>query len=240
MDLIFKILSRINPRRSGLILCIIILALFLTGFKSIIYRSEINNEPIINLTKFPMTLGEWVGEESVGMDIRSLDILKLTTYVRRRYTNPEGKSVFLYIGYWANQSGEHQAAKHSPALCLPSNGWQTTHLDNYLYDDPELKLENKISIRKIIGEKRLNSELFYYWFFTGNKYYSQEWYALIELSLSNLFYGRNDGGIVEVSTSIPGTNHTEEALGESSQTIEEFTKVLIPYLHKQIKTGNGS
>ena len=99
------------------------------------------------------------------MDNKSLEVLQLTSYTKRVYKHPSGKSVYLYIGYWEKQSGEHQAAKHSPALCLPSNGWLTTHLASEMLSKDEYNIHAPIEARKIIGELRTTKELFYYWFF---------------------------------------------------------------------------
>lgn len=224
--------------RKGLWLGCIILALFALAFRPLIigtFEKEGTITERISLDDFPSQLGSWTAGEPIGLDIRSLDVLRLSSYVKRVYTNPEGKKVFLYIGYWASQTGEHQAAKHSPALCLPSNGWVTEHLDNFNFSFTDTSQNNvDLTTRRIKGEKRGQTNLFYYWFFAGEHYYTQEWYALINLSIENLLYNRNDGGIVEVATDLSRMISKEEAEVEANKTIQEFLNELAPYLHKKI------
>lgn len=239
METLVRIYNSLNPKRSGLIISLAILIGFFALFHGIIYQNttEANIESSISLKDFPLAFGDWTGVDSTGLDIRSLDILRLSSYVTRTYTNKSGDSISLYIGYWSSQSGEYQAAKHSPALCLPSNGWQTLHLDDYIYENDTLNLTEPIKIRKIIGTKRDTTDLFYYWFFAGRNYYSQEWYALIKLSLAKLLYGRNDGGIVEVSTAIKKGLSKEEAQENSEKVIKSFISDLMPILHNKISSN---
>jgi EpsI family protein len=234
MENSLEFLKTIKVRRLNLIVCLIILSLFFVGFKSMIYN-DVEHEPRLNFKNFPINFGDWKGKDSAGLDIRSLDILKLSNYATRTYTDSKGRMITLYIGYWANQTGEYQAAKHSPALCLPSNGWQTLHLDNInLTKDQFNFLDKDIPIRRVIGTKRSNKDLFYYWFFSGTQYYSQEWYAIFKLSMSNLFFGRSDGGIIEISAEITGNKSFEENLKLTDETIKDFVKDFFPHLHQTI------
>ena len=224
--------------RIGSLFGMSILLLFSLSIKGITNSRE-SNSPIIDFQSFPKNLGSWVGEDSMEMDSRSLDVLQLTSYIRRVYKHPSGRSIYLYIGYWDKQSGEHQAAKHSPALCLPSNGWLTTHLNSETLDSSSYKIHAPIEARRIIGELRSKKELFYYWFFAGQDYYSSEWYALIKLSLENILYGRSDGGIVEISTSLQAEGNSNESSKNSEETIQLFLQDLVPYLDKKIIAGQS-
>lgn len=218
--------------RIGAFITLAILLTFTLTIQSIVQSNKTSKITPLNFSNFPKTLGEWKGEDSIDMDKRSLDVLQLSSYIRRVYTHPSGASVFLYIGYWDKQSGEYQAAKHSPALCLPSNGWITNNLVSNILDANEFKTQSSIEARRIVGEKNRNKELFYYWFFAGKDYYSSEWYALIKLSLENILYGRSDGGIVEISAPFLGNSTPDKA----DETIRLFLKDLAPYVDRQINT----
>lgn len=199
-----------------------------------------NTAPSLNFSNFPTTLGDWQGEDSLDLDKKSLDTLQLSSYTRRIYKNKEGQSIYLYLGYWKEQTGEHQAAKHSPALCLPSNGWLTNHLPALYLNPKDFGIKSKIETRRIIAEKGRNKELFYYWFFAGQDYYSSEWFALIKLSIENILYGRSDGGIVEISTPLLGNGQTKAEIDSSERIMQSFLKDLIPYLDNQIKASQSS
>lgn len=224
-----------HVRRINLIVVAVSL-LMLVVFLRPYFNEIVVSEERLSLKDFPNQIGDWKGQDAAGLDIRSLDILRLTSYVTKRFTDSKGRSVYVYIGYWANQTGEYQAAKHSPALCLPSNGWQTTTLEDYVIDsNAKLSLMEPVKIRRMIGTKRASSELFHYWFFSGKKYYSQEWYALISLSISNLLYGRSDGGIVEISSPILGDSTKQSNIEAADSTLRDFSSELFPFLHSKIQ-----
>lgn len=177
----------------------------------------------ILVEELPMQIGSWRAKEGEELPKSSRDILKLDRYVRRSYTDTNGDEVFVYLGYWKHQSGDHQAAKHSPALCLPANGWKTS-----LVEPIEIPAEPAIPANRLVGEINSNSSVFYYWFFGGDKFYRNESQALIVLALQNLLYGRSDGGIIEISTYIGASDQLGERTKTGRAIIERFLKDFVP------------
>jgi EpsI family protein len=184
----------------------------------------------INLTALPYEFADWKGTDAAGLDDKSRDILKLDRYIKRYYKNSAGESVFIYIGYWKKQNGEHQAAKHSPALCLPSNGWLLGKRDIGIIGSAGLD----VPIKKLIAEYKGNPHYFHYYFFTGQAYYSQEWRALLNISLQTLFSGRSDGGIVEASAEIRQKTDKQSAETQTDALITKFLQDMNPELRKII------
>src|SRR5262249_52805998 len=141
----------------------------------------------------------WSGKDGEAMELSSRETLQLDGYIRRDYSHEGDKSAFIYIGYWAHQGGEHQAAKHSPMMCLPANGWKVTSLAPI---EVSLPSGNKVQISRVIGQYDNRYTVVYYFFFNGTEYYIHEWEALIRIAASALLGRRTDGGIVEISESI--------------------------------------
>ena len=125
-----------------------------------LWHKETNN---IDIRQLPYQLGDWNGIDVDNLDLRSQNTLKLDQYVRRIYKNKEGRQIFIYIGYWKKQSGDHQAAKHSPLLCLPGNGWKITDVSKH-----DFEVTNKttapliLSNSQLIGFNKNYSALFSY------------------------------------------------------------------------------
>jgi len=184
----------------------------------------------VDLAQLPEQIGEWKSSQSLKMDPSSRDTLQLNSYVKRFYSKPDGSRVYLYAGYWDKQSGEHQAAKHSPVTCLPSNGWSISSPKKVELAKPSFK------VNRLTGAFGKGNNLFYYWFYTANETYLDEWKALIKISVGNLFHGRSDGGIVELS--IPyGDAYSEE---KADAILEEFVSVLLPALSEVTKTAQAT
>jgi EpsI family protein len=222
---------KVYHRSSLLALLTILLATVLFQYQ----LKKISDQVIldINLDALPYSIGDWEGKDTRGLDLRSQEILQLDRFVKRIYTHKDGREVLLYIGYWGKQSGEHQAAKHSPTLCLPSNGWVVSGREKSEIGKESSKLA-PITARSLIGEFRGNRQLFYYWFFTGQDSYADEWLALLKISMQTLFAGRSDGGIVEVSTPLSLGNGVVVKRENAEGIVEDFLDDLYPELRKVV------
>lgn len=190
-----------------------------------------------NIHSLPYKIADWQGVDLEGLGTRSTAILQLDEYIRRRYTNSAGEQVSVYIGYWRKQSGDFQAAKHSPALCLPSNGWLTSDITQELVDLGNSKLGDNGTLRakRLIGKLEYHTSTFYYWFFTGKKDYANEWTALLNIALQKIFENRSDGGIVEISSPHrPHDSDNKDAVS-ARQTTERFIRDFYPALNKLVR-----
>ncbi len=188
----------------------------------------------VAIESLPMQLGPWQGTTAEALSTKSQEILKLTRYIKRDYRVPEKPPISLYIGYWQKQTGEYQAAKHSPVLCLPSNGW---HIERK--PPVDLKLEDglEVTAKRILGEWKGRPHLFYYWFFTGEKNYSEEWRSLLNISFQRFFFGRSDGGIIEVSLPLESGVSRQTAEENADKTVQDFLFEFYPELHKLIHSA---
>jgi len=187
--------------------------------------------PPISLELLPKNLNSWTGNDTKGLADDVRDILQLDKFVKRVYTNEQEDQILLYIGYWTKQSGEHQAAKHSPSICLPANGWNTTRQpkDYITFTDATIQ---PLHVKRLIGGVRDKQSLFTYWFFTGEHTYNEEWSALTRISIEAALYGRSDGGIVEISTPILHEKETPftQALEDAKKRSDNFIRELYPEL----------
>lgn len=194
-----------------------------------IWHKEANN---INIKKLPYQLGDWSGRDVDDLDQRSQNTLKLDQYVRRIYSNKEGRQIFIYIGYWKKQSGDHQAAKHSPLLCLPGNGWKITEVSKHDFEVTKETAEPFIlSNSQLIGFNKSYSALFSYWFFSGEIIYREETMALFHIIKQTILNQRSDGGLVELSID---TANNSLALENAQKNLDDFLKALYPALDQLI------
>jgi|GEM_PF-5211365 len=176
----------------------------------------------VDLNSLPMQIGEWRGEEAQGLSLKERDTLKLDSYLKRSYVNSSGQRIYLYIGYWQSQSGDYQAAKHSPTICLPSNGWTISEIERVSIGTPNEPSSQSVDVNRMRGSFQQHNQMFYYWFFSGQEIYRNEWQALLFLAKEQFLHNRSDGGIVEVSTSITGKTEADRKSAE--QAAQNFLK----------------
>ena len=220
---------------AGVRITFVILSLFFAAISYQEHRAATIAKRDIPVEQLPMQIGEWQAHEGDTLPQSSRDILKLDRYVRRGYRAPDGSQVYLYLGYWKHQSGDHQAAKHSPALCLPANGWKTTLVEPVSLSSGS----EQIPGNRLVGDLNGHSSVFYYWFFGGEEFYRNESEALLILAIQNLLYGRSDGGIIEISTGIGTNDQMGERTKTGNATIERFLKDFLPEFTKLVHSSGA-
>jgi exosortase D (VPLPA-CTERM-specific) len=180
---------------------------------------------------FPMSLGDWVGRSS-PMDQATEQFLGMTDYINADYAKRDGRSVNLYIAYYATQ--RTGVSPHSPAVCLPGNGWQMTLFERAAYRNDQLGLS--LPINRVIMSRGSNRELVYYWFEERGMRIANEYASKLYLLRDAIVKNRTDGALVRLITPIfPG--ESEEA---AEQRLQQFIQTLMPNLAGFLPSEPGS
>jgi exosortase D (VPLPA-CTERM-specific) len=164
---------------------------------------------------FPVTLGEWQGRSS-WLDPQVEHGLALEDYILSDYSKPDGKTINLYVAYYASQrKGE---SPHSPLVCIPGDGWLITNLQRTSYGEQPLN--------RAIIERNGSKQIVYYWYEErGRKIASEywsKWYLLADAITKN----RSDGALVRLITSVfPG-----ELERDADNRLQLFMQDLLPNL----------
>lgn len=223
-----------NVSLYGMLASVILLGAALFGLSYYQHVGKRAESIDVKIEDLPLELGNWRGKNVSGLGLRSQGILQLNSYVKRLYVSNKGEEVFVYVGYWKKQGGEHQAAKHSPAICLPSNGWKIHESQR-----KTLRTEGKsLVFNSIVAEFQQRKMLFNYWFFRGTETYWEEWKALLKISLGAFLYGRSDGGIVEVSTAFKSRKNSAGEKKGAEAVLREFLEVFEPAVSELIAGGS--
>lgn len=194
--------------------------------------SSLETETDVPIESLSMTLGQWHGQNVPNLVEREKNILKVDRSLRRIYTNDQGTSIFIYIGYWKKQTGEHQAAKHSPTICLPANGWKIHREEKSEITFKDRGKSHPLLTTRLLAEINNKSALFYFWFFSDEKTYADDWQALLGTSSGTFFTGRSDGGIVEISMDLPMSGQKDRNLHTSEEILEDFLNAFYPVFRR--------
>jgi exosortase D (VPLPA-CTERM-specific) len=193
---------------------VLICAMVLTG-SLISNRAEIVPARSRFVT-FPTTIGEWHGRSS-QLEAWAENSLALDDYILSDYSKVDGKTVNLYVAYYASQrTGE---SPHSPLVCIPGNGWSITGIER-------LDAETAHPINRAIIERSGSKQLVYYWYeergrSIASEYWSK-WYLLSDAIIKN----RSDGALVRlITTMAPG-----ELERDADNRLRAFMNELLPHL----------
>ena len=148
------------------------------------------------MASFPLELGGWTGKrEWLTPDV--LQTLQLDDYFFGTYKDHDGGSATLYVSYYATQ--RDRRVVHSPAACLPGNGWRITESRTVIVPGTTISA-NRLLISN--GEERA---LVYYWFDQRGRNLTSEWLVKWYLFQDAVVRRRSDGAMVRVMASLgPG------------------------------------
>jgi exosortase D (VPLPA-CTERM-specific) len=179
---------------------------------------------------FPATLDDWRGRTS-SLDAQTEHDLGLTDYILSDYAQPNGRSVNLYVAYYANQ--RTGASPHSPSVCIPGNGWQIVDLERTHYTSPDGRLS--FPLNRVLIAKGAQKQLVYYWFNERGMTIANEYLSKLYLLRDALIVNRTDGALVRLITPLyPG-----EPDGEADKRLQEFTRIVVPRLADYLPVAPG-
>jgi EpsI family protein len=154
-----------------------------------------------SLDLFPDRIGEWQGRQATNLEVEVLNVLKVNDYLMRRYVDANGRSIWLYIGYWATQ--RRGAQIHSPKNCLPGGGWEPIEASRIT-----IKLAPPyppIEVNRYLIQKDRAMQVVLYWYQAQGRPVASELGAKVAMVRSAIMSRRTDGALVRVSSPVMGT-----------------------------------
>jgi len=155
---------------------------------------------------FPMQIEDWSGSSSV-LDVNVKVVLGADDYLLADFVNKtDNARVNLFTAYY--HSITDGSGIHSPEVCIPGGGWevsrwqQTTVLPDGGSDS--------FKANRAIIQKGADRRLVYYWFEQRGKRFANEYAFKLKTVKDSFIYGRSDGALVRLITTIaPGETETE-------------------------------
>lgn len=202
---------------------LLLLAGLVTVVRTVDFRERV---PLAKpLLGFPQTIGEWQGSRST-MEPAALDSLKLSDYLLVDFRNSRAETVGLYVAY--NESQRKGESSHSPASCLPGNGW--------VFEDSGLATLSigprgeQCQVKRAFMQKSGEKLLVYYWFPQRGRILTN----ILELKLyafwDALIRHRTDGALVRLITTVSAGEQPADAERRLINFARQAAPVLTTYL----------
>jgi len=172
------------------------------------------------LDTFPVTMGDWQGRGGVILDVETLNVLKPKDYVMRRYQDPAGRNLWLFIAYWDSQ--RRGAQPHSPKNCLPGAGWEPLEASRVTIPLPQPFAP--IVVNRFLIQKDRDQLLVFYWYQSQGKAIAGEVAARVDMVKNSIARHRTDGSLVRVSGPMYGS------VQESSDRLVKYIQAMYPVL----------
>jgi EpsI family protein len=178
--------------------------------------------PRASFATFPVTVGEWSGQELGAFEDRVLRVLGVDDYLNRVYVSKR-RAAGLYIGYYRSQ--RQGDTIHSPLNCLPGAGWEPVSKERVSI---AVEPNRSIEVNEFVIEKGLDRQVVVYWYQSHGRVVASEYVGKAYLVLDALRLNRTDGAIVRIVAPV----NDRDAGGElaAASIAREFTTSLFPLL----------
>ena len=204
------------PIRAALAAVLLLGALLVLQFRSTGEAVPIRK----SFDTFPSTVATWQERQSNNLDLEIVNLLKVNDYVMRRYTDRDGRTLWLYIGYWATQRKGAQI--HSPRNCLPGGGWEPIEAGRLIVALPAPHAP--IEVNRYLIQKDRDQQVVLYWYQSQGKAVAGELAAKLEMVRSAITRNRTDGALVRVSAPVSG------GIAETTSSLVRYVQALYPIL----------
>jgi EpsI family protein len=172
------------------------------------------------LDTFPGAVGGWQARAGAVFDPRILSVLKAKDYVLRRYQDPDGRSLYLFVGYWDSQ--RKGAQPHSPRNCLPGGGWEPLEASRVTIPLPAPL--GPIVVNRYVIQKERDQQVVFYWYQSQGKATAGEMAARLEMLKSSITRHRTDGALVRVSSPV------DRSVEDTSSRLVAYIQAMYPLL----------
>ena len=182
--------------------------------------------PRQSLASLPLTIGGWGGWDAGEMSDQVVSALGVDDYANRYYTDPDGNTLSLYVGFYASQ--RQGASIHSPLNCLPGAGWYPAG-----HEFLEIPVGNAtIRVNRIVILKGRVKQVVLYWYQSHARVIASEYAAKLYSVLDALRTGRTDAALVRVVS--PAASPDEAMEDAAAQRAVAFVQLLYPLLDAYI------
>jgi EpsI family protein len=176
------------------------------------------------LDSFPAGLGDWQARQGTILEADVVNVLKVNDYVMRRYVDGAGRSVWLYVGYWATR--RKGADIHSPKNCLPGAGWEPVEASRLTVILPAPHAP--ITVNRYLVQKHREIQVVLYWYQSHGRVMAGEVAAKVELVRGAITHNRTDGALVRVSSLVSG------GAQETTDRLVKYVQILHPLLSEYL------
>ncbi len=185
--------------------------------------SRVESKKTVSFSLIPLEYEKWKGQEYFFPD-QTYQLLKADASTLRKYTNGEGKELWLFISYFKSQ--EYGAQIHSPKHCLPGSGWKILRKEKSRIN---LDTGSSLKVNKLLIAEKNSKEIMYYWFQTRGGIISSELGLKFDLMLNSLKRKPSDAAFIRIN--LPLNQLSEK---EAKVLLEDFLQTFSPRIKEAL------
>jgi EpsI family protein len=186
------------------------------------YFYDYQTPDTINIKYLPKTVDNWTSQE-LPIDKIDLSVLETNNVLMRRYTDPKGRHVYLYLAY----SQFSPKVANSPEVAY--EGSNISIIDKGKKNIIIASSNLLFRVNWLLLDNNENQQMAYYWFKVGGIYTHSYWKQRVLAAFNNIWGKKIGNALIRVSTDIDD-EHQKEAIN----ILNEFSCLIIPQLYQYL------
>ena len=187
-----------------------------------LYFKVYRRQDTVSIHNFPNKIEGWSAEELPITD-QEKAILETDNVFSRRYTNPNGEEVYLFIVY----SQSNRKVSHPPEVCYIGSGAAIlSNVHDSFATDTAAK---EIAVNLVTIEKGSDRQVFFYWFKVGDSFTPNYWKQQGLIALKSFLGRPSSSALIRVSASILNGDKAGAV-----QRLKKFSQIIVPSLHQYL------
>jgi len=188
-----------------------------------LYFKVYSQKDTVSIHSFPQRIDDWSAAE-IPISQQDKALLETDNVFVRRYTNPQGEEVYLFIVYSQN----NRKVSHPPEVCYTGSG---ATIVNNVHDSFSTDLSiADIRVNRVTVEQGRERQIFFYWFKVGDTFTSNYWKQQGLIALKSFLGQPSSSALIRIST--PAKKEGDDA--NATQKLKDFGRLILPYLQKHL------
>ena len=188
-----------------------------------LYFKVYNQKDTVSIHAFPQTIAEWNAEE-IPINQQDKAILETDNVFVRRYTNPQGEEVYLFIVYSQN----NRKVSHPPEVCYTGSG--ATIINNVHDFFSTGSSLGDIKVNRVTVEQGRERQIFFYWFKVGDTFTPNYWKQQGLIALKSFRGQPSSSALIRIST--PARNERDDE--NATRRLKDFGRIILPDIYKHL------
>ncbi|MBF0483970.1 MAG: EpsI family protein [Candidatus Omnitrophica bacterium] len=186
-----------------------------------IYFATYAQKDTVDINLFPKVIGEWKSDE-IPVSKEDKAILETDNVFVRKYFNPAGDEVFLFMVY----SQHNRKVSHPPEICYTGGG--STITDSKIDTIGEGRYQ--INVNRLKSERAGQTQFFCYWFKVGDQFTPNYWQQQILIAVKSFLKKPSSSALIRISTIVKNEEPDEAAV----ERIKNFGKNIFPHIKQYL------
>lgn len=193
------------------------------------------NIPVADVTQITQKAGDWTAVGDVPIDDVTMKQIQADTYVQRRYTNSQGRTVDVLLVY--RRYGRREFA-HRPELCFPAAGFNIVTKDRKTlpYAGRDIEVVHLFAdgsrVQRMDGRMGLPNSTITYFFASGERTECDFLRQQVVMAFERLIPNKNGWTFVRLTSDVP--EGADDATMLAAQ--QDFLRAVGPSIQEVITT----